>query len=96
MPFRNKQYIERMAVLFSFIYKKEFSRDGTGTVHWRKKQKKKVWIEYYFFRARANDDRPVSVPVGSCCLELFDADWTSLEVRRYTPKIPKNKINKEN
>ena len=24
--------------------------------------------------ARADDDRPVSVPVGNCCLELFDAD----------------------
>ncbi len=43
--------------------------------------------------ARADDDRPVSVPVGNCCLELFDADcigWTSLGVLRYTPRM-KNK-----
>lgn len=28
----------------------------------------------YFFVARADDDRPVSVPVANCCLELVDAD----------------------
>ena len=28
----------------------------------------------HFFVARADDDRPVSVPVGNCCLELLDAD----------------------
>jgi hypothetical protein len=29
---------------------------------------------YHFLVARADEDRPVSVPVGNCCLELFDAD----------------------
>jgi hypothetical protein len=40
----------------------------------RKTNKKKMYKEDYFLRRRADEDRPVSVPVGSCCLELFDAD----------------------
>ena len=58
-----------------------------------------VCAEGYFLGTRADDDRPVSVPVGNGCLELFDAEcgaggggggggiWgISLEVRRYTPR----------
>ncbi len=66
----------------------------------KKNKKKKVCIQDYFLRIRADDDRPVSVPVGSCCLELFDADcdgcicWISLEVRRYTPTMKKPSFSK--
>jgi len=58
-----------------------------------------MYARYYFLVARADDERPVSVPVGKCCLELFDADcggcicWVSLGVRRYTPKIKSKLIS---
>ncbi len=54
----------------------------------KRKTTKKMCREDYFRRRRADEDRPVSVPVGSCCLELFDADcdgciwWISFGVRR--------------
>jgi hypothetical protein len=37
------------------------------------KRKYRKEAHYHFLVARADDDRPVSVPVGSCCLELLDA-----------------------
>lgn len=48
----------------------------------------------YFLGTRADDDRPVSVPVARGCLELVEADcgggawigWVSFGVRRYTPR----------
>ncbi len=52
------------------------------------KRKYRKEAHYHFLVARADDDRPVSVPVGSCCLELLDAVcggciwWISFEVRR--------------
>jgi hypothetical protein len=70
---------------FPFYIKKIVSRKwdgkkiGTGAVHWREKdieKNKDMCTQDYFFRIRADDDRAVSVPVGSCCcLELLDADW---------------------
>lgn len=52
------------------------------------KEKRSTSARYHFLVARADDDRPVSVPVGNCCLELLDADgggcvcWISLGARR--------------
>lgn len=96
--------IEWLLFLFCFVFKKlrrneeeeEKKKIGTGAVHWRERDTEKYTRrrkkQDYFLRSRAEDDRPVSVPVGSCCLELFDTDcdgcnwWISLGVRRYIPK----------
>jgi hypothetical protein len=98
----SKKKTEWLFFFFFFWYKKKaknfkkFRRKGKkkqALYTEEKNKQKKMYREDYFLRRRADEDRPVSVPVGSCCLELFDADcdgwiwWISFGVRRYTPRI---------
>jgi hypothetical protein len=48
-------------------------RERKQALYTEEKENTEKQMKNYFLVARADDDRPVSVPVWSCCLELFDA-----------------------
>jgi len=106
-----KKWRNWMTFFFLFWYKKKqnfkkFRRKGKKKqalyTEEKNKAKKEICRQDYFLRRRADEDRPVSVPVGSCCLELFDADcdgciwWISFGVRRYTPRTREKNNNNNN